>query len=162
MLDYAYFIIDSLNLIYPTYLCSWIDCKRRLALVNYIQEAKGINDHVVYGSTCHRLLEWFAEEKITVDQYEKSPEEVALRLYQSMIYDMFLVQKTFVDFWGTCKFRLLNIAKFYKLYILNSEQLLVEPYKKLSMKITKVIQSEIMLRSSAFGLKGKIDLLLKG
>ena len=67
MLDYAYFIIDSLNLIYPTYLCSWIDCKRRLALVNYIQEAKGINDHIVYGSTCHRLLEWLADEKITVD-----------------------------------------------------------------------------------------------
>ena len=38
----------------------------------------------------------------------------------------------------------------------------MEPYKKLSLKVTKIIQSEIMIRSPAFGLKGKIDLLLKG
>lgn len=55
-----------------------------------------------------------------------------------------------------------NIAKFFKVHIERGEELLMEPYKKLSLKVTKIIQSEIMIRSPAFGLKGKIDLLLKG
>lgn len=73
MLDYAYFVIDPSNLVYPTYLCSWIDCKRRLALINYVQEGKAVNHFTVYGSTCHRLLEWFADEKISTAEYEDNP-----------------------------------------------------------------------------------------
>ena len=67
MLDYPFYVVDPSNLIYPTYLCSWIDCKRRLALVNYVQDGKQVNEHTVFGSTCHRLLEWLAESKITVN-----------------------------------------------------------------------------------------------
>lgn len=79
-----------------------------------------------------------------------------------MLYDMFLVKKAFGDFWNACNGRLKNLAIFYKKHINDHEELTVEPYRKLSLRIDKVVQSEIMLRSSVYGLKGKIDLLLFG
>lgn len=79
-----------------------------------------------------------------------------------MLYDMFLIRKSFEDFLLTCRGRLNNISRFYQTHIVNSTPLVVEPYNKLTLKLEKVVESEIMIRSSAFGLKGKIDLLLFG
>jgi hypothetical protein len=56
ILDYPYLILDPQNLLYPSYLCSWIDCKRLISLNNYVQGEKDVNEAIVYGSTCHRLL----------------------------------------------------------------------------------------------------------
>jgi hypothetical protein len=53
-----------------------------------------------------------------------------------MLYDMFLVKKSFKDFWEVCKPRLNNIARFFRKYIVKQEELAVEPYNKLSLKIT--------------------------
>ena len=79
-----------------------------------------------------------------------------------MLYDMFLIGKTFDDFLATCRTRLDNIAKFYENHIINHVPLTVEVYNKLTLKIEKIIESQIMIRSTIFGLKGKIDLLLYG
>lgn len=56
ILNYPYLVLDPQNLLYPSYLCSWIDCKRSISLKYYIQGEKDVNEAIVYGSTCHRLL----------------------------------------------------------------------------------------------------------
>lgn len=56
IMNYPYLILDPYNLLYPSYLCSWIDCKRHTSLSYYIQGEKEVNEAVVFGSTCHRLL----------------------------------------------------------------------------------------------------------
>lgn len=43
LLDYPCFVIDPVNLLYPTYLCSWIDCKRRISLASYVIGDKSVN-----------------------------------------------------------------------------------------------------------------------
>jgi hypothetical protein len=94
-LDYPYFVIDPKNLVYPTYLCSWIDCKRRLTLINFFQDPKQVNEHTVFGNTCHRLLEWLSTDAMTAQEYFDDSEGSGQKLYQSMLYDMFLVGKSF-------------------------------------------------------------------
>ena len=58
-----------------------------------------------------------------------------------MLYDMFLIGKTFDDFLATCRTRLDNIAKFYENHIINHVPLTVEVYNKLTLKIEKIIES---------------------
>lgn len=53
---------------------------------------------MVYGSTCHRLLEWMAEKIVTVEDYKTDREGVLDRLYKSMLYDMFLINRTLLQF----------------------------------------------------------------
>lgn len=43
MLDYPCFVIDPTNLLYPSYLCSWIDCKRRISLASYVIGDRDVN-----------------------------------------------------------------------------------------------------------------------
>jgi hypothetical protein len=31
-LQYSYMIINPTNLLYPTYICTWIECKRKITL----------------------------------------------------------------------------------------------------------------------------------
>jgi hypothetical protein len=71
LLQYPYVVFDPHNLLYPTYICSWIDCKRRITLSNYIQSEKEVNLAVIYGSTCHRLLEWLSDKLTTVQEYNE-------------------------------------------------------------------------------------------
>jgi len=40
VMSYPFLILDPDNLLYPSYLCSWIDCKRLTTLSNYIQGEK--------------------------------------------------------------------------------------------------------------------------
>ena len=79
-----------------------------------------------------------------------------------MLYDMFLIRKSFEEFIQVCRSRMDNLMSFYQTHIIEGKPLEVDRYNKTSLKIEKVIESEIMLRSSLFGLKGKIDLLLYG
>jgi hypothetical protein len=66
VMSYPFLILDPYNLLYPSYIFSWIDCKRLTTLSNYIQGKKKVDEAVVFGSTCHRLLEWLSEKKVTV------------------------------------------------------------------------------------------------
>lgn len=66
-LNYPYIIVDPQTLLYPSYLCSWIDCKRRISLVNYVSSEFEVNDHLVFGSACHRYMEWLLDEEVPVD-----------------------------------------------------------------------------------------------
>lgn len=40
ILDYPYLVLDPHNLLYPSYVCSWIDCKRFISLNHYVQGEK--------------------------------------------------------------------------------------------------------------------------
>ena len=92
-LEYPYLVLDPANMLYPTYICSWIDCKRRITLAHYIQGEQETNEALVFGSTCHRWLEWLAEGVASVEDWHKDPQATALRLYNSILYDMYLIDK---------------------------------------------------------------------
>lgn len=32
VMQYPYIIVDPYNSLYPTYICSWIECKRKITL----------------------------------------------------------------------------------------------------------------------------------
>jgi hypothetical protein len=122
-MSYPYLILDPYNLLYPTYLCSWIDCKRHTTLNNYIQGEREVNEAVVFGSTCHRLLEWLAEKVTSVQEYYSNKKGTLEKLYNSMLYDMYLVDSTYDHFIQVCSGRLDNLVKFYERHIENGEEL---------------------------------------
>lgn len=66
-MDYAYIIVEPDMLLYPSYLCSWIECKRKITITNYVQAQFTVNISMVYGSACHRYMEWLIEGDAAVE-----------------------------------------------------------------------------------------------
>lgn len=79
-----------------------------------------------------------------------------------MLYDMYLVDSSFDKFLAACEGSLNNIVAFFHRHVEQKQELEVDRFKKIFLKIDKLVASECMFRSSFFGLKGKIDLLLSG
>lgn len=52
-----------------------------------------------------------------------------------MHYDMYLIDRTFLQFVQTCSQRLDNLALFYERHIIKGEELEVERYKRTFLKI---------------------------
>jgi hypothetical protein len=55
-MNYPYIVIEPALQLYPTYLCSWIECKRLITIQNYIQADKEVNQSMVFGNACHRYM----------------------------------------------------------------------------------------------------------
>ena len=79
-----------------------------------------------------------------------------------MLYDMYLIDRTYDQFISVCLQRLDNLVNFYHRFIEKGEEMEVDRFRKLYLKIQKLISSQYMFRSNFFGLKGKVDLLLAG
>lgn len=55
-MQYPYIVVDPDNSLYPTYICSWIECKRRISISHYIQFNEPANEPMVLGNAIHRYL----------------------------------------------------------------------------------------------------------
>ena len=76
-------MIDPENSIYPTYICSWIECKRRISIQHYIQYNEAANEYMILGNAIHRYLEWLIRKEVD----PVMPTEVEMKkLYNSFLY----------------------------------------------------------------------------
>ena len=91
-MQYPYIVVDPDNSLYPTYICSWIECKRKIAIDHYIQYNEPANEFMILGNSIHRYLEWLIRKEVE----PQMPTEAEMKnLYDSFIYDMFLIDLDF-------------------------------------------------------------------
>ena len=57
-MQYPYIIIEPSISLYPTYICTWIECKRKITLEHYIEYNQKTNVALTLGNTIHHYLEW--------------------------------------------------------------------------------------------------------
>jgi hypothetical protein len=117
-INYPYVIVEPQTLLYPTYLCSWIECKRRISLINYISSEYEVNESLVFGSACHRYMEWLIDGEVSTENKNFTEfKQIVMKIYNSFIYDMYLVNATFDDFWKYCEQSLTNIRIWVRNYV---------------------------------------------
>lgn len=141
-LNYPYIIVEPQILLYPSYLCSWIDCKRRISLVNYVSSEFEVNEVLVFGSACHRYMEWLLDKEVEIDNKNLAEfKEIIKKIYDSFLYDMYLVNASFDDFWKYCEQSLNNIRLWVKNHIFLKKEIEVNKYQKQYLIITEVVGS---------------------
>jgi hypothetical protein len=76
-----------------------------------------VNEAMIFGNTSHRMLEWLADKRFTVEEYFKDKEKVHKSLYDSMLYDMYLIDSSLEKFVTACEEGLRNIVNFFGRHI---------------------------------------------
>ena len=84
------------------------------------------------------------------------------RLYDSFIYEMYLIPLDFSSFLERVQKGIYNMAEWYDQHVVKHNTIELNKWEKKYLTIQKVLGSEIMLNSSFFGIRGKVDGLLEG
>ena len=84
------------------------------------------------------------------------------RLYDSFIYEMYLIRLDFSSFLERVRKGIYNMAEWYDQHVVKHNTIELNKCEKKYLTIQKVLGSEIMLNSSFFGIRGKVDGLLEG
>ncbi len=67
-------------------------------------------------------MEWLLDDEVEVDVKSFAQfQDVAKKIYQSFLYDMYLVNATFEHFWQYCELSLTNIRLWVKNHVKNKK-----------------------------------------
>ena len=82
-------------------------------------------------------MEWLLDGEVPIDNKTFTEfKQIVNKIYESFLYDMYLVKATFEDFWKYCEQSLTNIRLWVKNHIFLKKEIEVNKYQKLYLTIT--------------------------
>lgn len=84
------------------------------------------------------------------------------KLYETFLYDMYIIDMQFETFVSMAQSGIANLVQWYRKHVVQGTVIELNKWEKRYLKITRVLGSEIMIKSKYFGIRGKVDGLFEG
>jgi hypothetical protein len=87
-------------------------------------------------------MEWLLNKDVDVDNKNLAEfREIIKKIYDSFLYDMYLINAKFEDFWTYCEQSLNNIRLWVKQHIFLKKEIEINKYQKQYLVITDIVGS---------------------